>query len=64
MPTTWTWRATVSTTWGGRAKLQSDLWYITDEIDQIFTNENLLRLVFHNWVFYNQETQWEQRPAI
>jgi len=42
-----------------RDEPQVDLWHITDENNQIITDENWNQILLHNWIFYAYIPTWE-----
>ncbi len=59
---TWTQRSPTATpTWSERLEYQIDLWYLLTELNEIITNEEDERIVFHTWEFYNWTTNWYTR---
>lgn len=58
------WRLPITTTLTWRNNLQSDLWYITDEVWARITNELWQKILFHIWIFYWANTVLTGRDEI
>ena len=59
--TPWTERTSVSTVWVGRDNIQSDEWYLLDDIFQFITTELDEKLIVHTGIFYDQDTEYTNR---
>lgn len=63
MPTAYTTRPVVNTSYNPRTWPQKDLWYLVTQL-WILCNNSWNKIVFHTWIFYDSQTQWATRPII
>ena len=50
-----------NTSWTTRPALQSDVWYLLDDLSNIITDDLDNRILFHNGILYDEDTIWINR---
>jgi len=54
----------MSTIWIADEVTQADKAYLLTDLDEILTNEDDDRIIFHNGDFYDSDTQWSEDTSF
>ena len=63
MPSNYDVRSEITSNYGARTPLQSDLWHLITQL-WILCDNSGNRILFHTWIFYESPSPYNNKPII